>query len=124
MVNRHFKKILVLSLLSIAFNTSANTTDKDLLVQQCRDLSENIISLVSSQGKKTCMEKLADASAQIETAGEFIMDESNSSARQELDSAIFSLQYAELNNCNRYIQISHSKFAAQKIKSSLGQCVH
>ena len=119
MVNIHFKKILVLSLFSVSFNTSAAHTDKDLLVQQCRDLSENIISLVSSQGKKSCVEKLADASAQIETAGELIMDDINSAARQELDSAIFSLKFAELNNCNRYIQISHSKFEAQKIRSSL-----
>ncbi len=118
MVNLHLKKILFLGLLTVSFNTSADT-DKELLIQRCRDLSESIISLVSSQGKKSCVEKLGTASLQIETAGEWIMNDNPVIAKQELDYAIFSLQYAELNNCNRYIQISHSKFEAQKIRNSL-----
>lgn len=118
MNNMHLRKILVLSLFSVSLNINAADTDKDLLIQQCRDLSENILSLVSSQGKKSCVEKLDSASSQIETAGEQIMIENTSLAKQELETAIQSLQYAQFNNCNRYIQISHSILKAQRIRSS------
>lgn len=120
MMQMSLKKTLILTLSILSFSTSAhNLVDKDLLVKQCRDLSETIGLLVSSQGKKSCVEKLGSASVQIEDAGDFIINNDNVSARQELDSAIYSLQYAELNNCNRYMQISHSKFEAQRIKSYL-----
>ena len=112
------KNILILGLLTLSINTNAST-DKEFLMQRCRDLSENVISLISSQGRKACVEKLGSASIQIETAGDLIMTDESNSARQVLDQAIYSLQYAELSNCSRYIQISHSKFEAQKIKSLL-----
>lgn len=118
MVNLHLKRILILGLLTVSFNTNAHT-DKDLLMQRCRDLSENIVSLVYSQGRQSCVEKLGLASMQVEAAGEWIMTDNSDSAKQELDNAIFSLQYAELSSCNRYIQISHSKLEAQKIRNLL-----
>lgn len=119
MNNIPFKKIMAFTLFTVSINTIAANIDKEDLAQQCRDLSERIISLVSSQGKQSCVEKLGDASFQIETAGELIINDNNNLARQELDGGIYSLHYAELNNCNRYIQISHSKLEAQKIRSSL-----
>lgn len=119
MVNMHLKKIVALGLISVCLNSSAANIDKDLLAQQCRDLSENILSLVSSQGKKACVEKLDSASAEMESAGEQILVDNNTLAKQDLENAIVSLQYAQLNNCNRYIQISHSIFIAQKIRSAL-----
>jgi len=117
-VNLHLKRILILGLLTVSFNTNAHT-DKDLLMQRCRDLSENIVSLVYSQGRQSCVEKLGLASMQVEAAGEWIMTDNSYSAKQELDNAIFSLQYAELSSCNRYIQIFHSKLEAQKIRNLL-----
>lgn len=114
----HFKKIFILSLLTVSFSTMAHN-DKEYLAQRCKELSENIISLVSSQGKKSCVEKLDTASMYLETAGESILDNNNELAKYQLDTAVFSLQYAELDNCNRYIQISHSKFEAQKIRNAL-----
>jgi hypothetical protein len=118
MVTIPLKKILALSLFAVSFTINAAGNDREHLVRQCHDLSEKIISLISSQGKKSCVEKLDTASAQLKSAGELIAN-NHHEAKQELDNAIYSLQYAELNNCNRYIQISHSKFEAHKIKSSL-----
>jgi hypothetical protein len=119
MVTMHLRKIVILGFISASLNINAANIDKDLLAQQCRDLSENILSLVSSQGKKSCVEKLDSASAQMEMAGEQIMIDNNTLAKQELENAILLLQHAQLNNCNRYIQISHSIFTAQKIRSAL-----
>ncbi|RUR05288.1 hypothetical protein [Legionella sp. km772] len=118
MVNLHFKRILILGLLTVSFNTNAQT-DKNVLMQRCRDLSENIISLVYSQGRSSCVEKLSSASMEVEAAGDWIMADNPLSAKQELEHAMFSLQYAELNSCNRYIQISHAKLEAQKIRNLL-----
>lgn len=120
MINMNVKKTLVLSLLTVSLTSNATEpANKDTLAKQCRTLAENIITLVSSQGKKSCMEKLGTASMQIKTAGEFIIEDKVTDAKDGLDKAISALQYAELNNCNRYIQISHSKFEAQKIKNRL-----
>ncbi len=116
MVNLYLKRILTLGLVTIAFNTQA-FTDKELLIHRCRNLSENIMSLVSSQVRTSCVEQLNAASILIEAASAWIALDHNSSAKEELEQAIFSLQYAELNTCNQYIQISHSKFEAHKIKN-------
>ena len=118
MVNLYLKRILILGLLTVSFNTNAHT-DKELLMQRCRDLSENIVSLVYSQGRTSCVEKLGSASMEVEAAGEWIMADNTPSAKQELEHAMLSLQYAELNSCNRYIQISHAKLEAQKIRNLL-----
>lgn len=117
MISMSFKKAIALILPLLAFN--ANAASKDQLVQQCRDLSSTVASLVSSQQKKACVEKLGMASMNFDVAGDLIVDDYYQAARNELDSAILSLQYAELNSCNRYIQISHSKLEAQRIKNDL-----
>lgn len=118
MINRHLKKIFILGLLTVSFNTSAHT-DKELLIQRCRDLSDGVISLVYSQGRSACVNKLSTASMQIDAAGEWIATDDSRAAKHELEHAMLSLQYAELNSCNRYIQISHAKLEAQKIRNAL-----
>ncbi|CAM2960099.1 hypothetical protein [Legionella worsleiensis] len=118
---KKLKGVIVLGLSVLAFNAQANHSleGKDALTQKCRDLAQTVASLVSSQQKRACAEKLMTASTQIDIAGDWIADDFYTAAKKELDNAVFSLQYAELNNCNRYIQISHSKFEAQRIKNSL-----
>lgn len=116
----NLKKALILSVSILSFNVYADILDgNDELAKQCQDLSETVASLVSSQAKSTCAEKLDMASLLIEQAGNAIMESAYQTAKDELNNAIYTLQYAELNSCNRYIQISHSKFEAQKIKNSL-----
>lgn len=119
MIKPYLKHILVLSVLAVSFSAHAINLNKELLAKECRDLAENISSLVSSQGRQSCVEKLGMASIQIETAGDLILEDNYATAKQELENAVYSLQYAELNTCNRYIQIAHSKLEAQRIKNSL-----
>lgn len=118
MIKIHVKNCLVLSLFTVSLNTHAALIDKAGIAQHCHDLSENIISLLSSQVKSSCVEKLSNASFKINIAADLIANNSTKSAKKELEEAISSLQYAELNNCNRYIQIVHSKFEAIKIRNS------
>lgn len=120
MNNVSLKKALILCLPILSFSVNADTLEKkEVLAQQCQELSVTVASLVSSQARATCAERLGMASILIEKAGYLILDYAYSSAKTELTHAVSSLRYAELNSCNRYIQISHSKFEAQKIKSSL-----
>ncbi|WP_045096291.1 hypothetical protein [Legionella fallonii] len=120
MNNVSLKKVLVLSLALLSFSLNANTiSNMDSLAQQCQDLSKTVAALVSSQAKRTCIEKLNTASVFLEKAGYLILEYANATAKKELNHAIYSLQYAELNSCNRYIQIAHTKFEAQKIKNAL-----
>lgn len=120
MINMKLKATLIVCLSVLNLSAFANSTlSKETIIQQCRDLSTTVASLVSSQEKKSCTEKLAQASMQIDIAADWIVDDVYSAAKRELDNAIYTLQYAELNSCNRYIQISHSKFEAQRIKSLL-----
>lgn len=120
MRNTKFKTVFLVCMSVLTFNSHASSfANKDVLIKQCRDLSMTVGTLVSSQQKQSCAEKLASASFQLDVAADWIIDDVYSSAKQELDKAVYSLQYAELNTCNRYIQISHSKFEAQKIKSQL-----
>lgn len=118
---KRLKGVLILSLSVLALNANANNTheSKETLILKSRELAETVISLVSSQEKRVCAEKLAQASFQIETAADWMVEDVYLAAKKELDNAVYALQYAELTNCNRYIQISHSKFEAQKIKNSL-----
>jgi hypothetical protein len=119
MDNRHLKKVLVLALLAASLNGYAIQEDKDRLVQQCRNLAESLFTLVASQGRSSCLEKLGTASAELESAGQWIIKANNASAKQELENAIQALHYAQLDNCKRYIDITHSKYTAQKIRSYL-----
>lgn len=120
MNNVSLKKALILSLSILAFSLNADTlSSKELLAMQCQYLSKTVADLIASQAKNTCVEKIATASFLIEKAGYLILDYAYSSAKKELNHAVYSLQYAELNSCNKYIQISHSKFEAQKIKNML-----
>ncbi|MDP3268160.1 MAG: hypothetical protein Q8M40_03845 [Legionella sp.] len=120
MINKSCKKALILSISVLSLNASADIlASKENLTRQCRDLSLSVASLISSQERHMCSEKLSQASGQIDRAGNSIIDDAYPVAKQELDSAVLALQFAQLNSCNRYIQISHSKFEAQKIKNSL-----
>lgn len=121
MIKMSFRRAIILSFSVLALNANAQNSfeSKETLIQRCRDLAQSVASLVSSQDKKACAEKLALASMQIDTAGDWMVDDVYSAAKSELDNAVYTLQYAELNSCNRYIQISHSKFEAQRIKNSL-----
>lgn len=115
-----FKSALILSLPVLACAASAYTvSSKEALANQCRDLSKSVASIASSQQRTSCVEKLGLASVHIDAAGRYILENRIPSAKQELDDAIFTLQYSELNSCNRYIQISHSRLETQKIKNSL-----
>lgn len=119
-MNMHLKKALLIGLSFLSLNAYSDTAaSKEALALQCRQLADTVASLVYSQEKKACVEKLALAAIQIEDAADFILDDAYHPAKQELDRAVYTLQYAELNSCNRYIQISHSKFEAQKLKNSL-----
>ncbi len=120
MINR-LKGVLILSLSVLALNTNATSVyeSKDALIFKSHDLAETIITLISSQQKRVCAEKLAQASFQLETAADWIRDDQYSAAKKDVDGAIEALHYAELTTCNRYIQIAHSKLEAQKIKHAL-----
>ena len=96
-----------------------NELSKEYLANECHQLSEIVNSLVPSQHNSTCVDKLYASSIQLNTAAEMILNDSNSVAKQILNNAVFDLQYAELNSCNRYIEISHSKFEAHKLKTRL-----
>lgn len=120
MNNVSLKKALVLSLSIISLSSSAGTlTNTYALAIQCQTLSESVAILIAGQAKHACVEKLTSASHLIENSGRLILDGVYVSAKKELDKAIYSLQYAELNSCNKYIQISHSKMEAHKIKHSI-----
>ncbi|BCA94297.1 hypothetical protein TUM19329_06580 [Legionella antarctica] len=120
MNNVSLKKALILCLPILFFSINADALGKkEVLAQQCQDLSATVASLVSSQVRADCAERLGLSSVSIEKAGYLILDYSYPTAKKELNLAVSHLRYAELNSCNRYIQISHSKFEAQKIKNSL-----
>ena len=120
MLKMILKGSFILALPVIALNLYASASpSKEVLAKQCHELSDTVASLVSSQQKSICIDKLVFASLKIESAGSLILDDSVSTAKEDLDHAVYTLQYAELNSCNRYIQISHSKFEAQRIKNAL-----
>ncbi len=115
-----FKNVLIVCISVLTINCFASSLpNKETLIQECRDLSMTVASLVSSQQKKSCAEKLALASMQIDVAADWIVDDVYDAAKDELDNAVYSLQYAELNSCNRFVQISHSKQVAQRLKTQL-----
>lgn len=119
MLNMDLRKSLIISLSALSFGVNASTiVSKENLAKQCHVLAETVFSLIASQQKPDCIEKLTVASSHIKNAGDFILTEAYVPARENLDISIFTLQYAALSNCSRYIQISHAKFEAKKIKNS------
>lgn len=122
MLNMILKGSLIFTLPILVFNVQANansTPGKEVLARQCKELADTVSSLVSSQQKNTCVDKLLLAVEQITTARDMILENANLSAKKELDKSVYTLQYAELNSCNRYIQISHSKFEARRIRNTI-----
>ena len=112
------KRALIYSLPVLSMSAQSGQS-KEFLANQCYELSRVVISLVDSQGKKECIDKLQVASIQMNSAAELIMEDAADAAKQILNNAVAALQYAELLSCNRYILIAHSKFEAQKIKTLL-----
>lgn len=117
----NIKGIFILSLFWCLVNTSAysGVINKEALLQKCHYLSQNVYALVANQDKKSCIEKLSQASIQIDQAAEWIKAEVYLTAKSELSKAVYLLQFSEFNNCHRYIQISHAKREAQKIKRKI-----
>lgn len=118
MIKMILKGALILSLPILSMSAQSGPS-KEVLANQCYELSRVIISLAEDQRKLKCINKLYLASVQMETASFLIAQDNPDSAKEILTNAVEDLQYAELLSCNRYIQISHSKFEAQKIKSLL-----
>ncbi len=92
---------------------------KEFLANQCQELSRVIISTSQKQDKKQCIDKLYMASIQVDTAAVLIIEDEPNAAKEILNNAVADLQYAELLSCKQYIQIAHSKYEAQKIKTLL-----
>lgn len=112
------KSTLILSL--FVFNVHAQSSlDKDFLANQCYDLAHAVTDLVLSQQNTTCVDKLYMASTQMNAAGLLISTNVSDAAKQIIDNAVSALQFAELSGCNRFIQISHSKLEANKLKHLL-----
>ncbi len=110
--------ILCSVILASSANASMKSKNQDL-GYQCLELSRTVYLLISNQKKSRCSEKLLLASQYIEDAGESLIDNAIEEAKKDMDQSISALQYAELETCNRYIQISHSKIEAQKIKNAI-----
>ncbi|TAL64411.1 MAG: hypothetical protein EPN84_03410 [Legionella sp.] len=114
------RRALFCSLPFLSISTvQAMHPNKDVLATQCRVLAQSVSSLISSQKKEACVDKLILSTYLLSVASEYILDDSDDIAKEELTDAIYNLQYAELLNCKRYIQISHAKFETQKIMDSL-----
>jgi hypothetical protein len=112
------KKTLILSLFALSMSAQAEI-NKELLANRCYELAQTVTSLVPSQHNPTCVDKLYLASMQMNTAGALILDNSIAAAKQIISNAVSALQYAELTSCKQYIQISHSKLEANKLKHML-----
>lgn len=113
------KKALILSLFSLSMSSVQADQNKDLLVNRCHDLAKIVKSLVVSQHNPTCVDKLAFAANQMNVAATLIADDSAEQAKQIIVNAIKDLQFAELTGCSHYIQISHSKLEANKLRHLL-----
>ncbi|KTC82685.1 hypothetical protein [Legionella cherrii] len=112
------KTALILTLPVFSMNVQSGPS-KEFLANQCYELSRVIVSLADNQEKKVCINKLYMASVQMSSAAYLIMQDSSDVAKELLNNAVAALQYAELLSCKQYIQISHSKFEAHKIKTLL-----
>ncbi len=112
------KYALILSLLVVSFSVSAEK-NKEFLANRCNELAQTVTALVSSQRNHTCVNKLYLASQQMNSAAEFILGDSTLRAKEIMDNAIASLQFAELAICNHFIQISHTRHEVSKLKHLL-----
>ncbi|KTD57966.1 hypothetical protein Lsai_1488 [Legionella sainthelensi] len=112
------KKSLICSLILFSMNAQSELS-KEFLANQCYQLSHVLVSTSEKQHRQQCIDKLHMASMQVNTAAALIMEDEPNSAKGMLNNAVADLQYAELLSCNQYIQIVHSKFEAQKIKTLL-----
>lgn len=99
--------------------SAKSEVNKEFLANKCYELSYAIISASENQDKKQCINKLYMASIQVGTAAVLIMGDEADPAKEILNNAVADLQYAELLSCSQYVQIAHSKFEAQRIKSLL-----
>lgn len=118
MIKMTLKRALILSLPVFTMSVHSGKS-KEFLANQCNDLSRTIVFLADNQEKKLCIDKLHLASVQMSTAALKIMEDSSDVAKESLNNAVGDLQYAELLSCKQYMQISHSKFEAHKIKTLL-----
>ncbi|CAM4502620.1 MAG: hypothetical protein LEGION0403_FIIPPAGN_02568 [Legionella sp.] len=113
------KKALILSLFSLSVSSVQAEQNKDLIVNRCNDLAKMVKSLVVSQHNPICVDKLALAANQMNVAAALIADDSVDQAKQIIVNAVNDLQFAELTGCSHYIQISHSKVEAIKLRHLL-----
>ncbi|MFJ1270218.1 hypothetical protein ACD661_16825 [Legionella lytica] len=113
------KKALILSLFSLSTSSVQADQNKDLLVNRCHDLAKMVKSLVGSQHNPTCVDKLALAANQINVAAVLIAEDSADQAKQIIINAAKDLQFAQLTGCSHYIEISHSKVEAIKLRHLL-----
>ncbi|MDR3504602.1 MAG: hypothetical protein P4L79_18705 [Legionella sp.] len=113
------KKALILSLFTLSMSSVQADQNKDLLVNRCHDLAKMVKSLVVSQHNPTCVDKLVLASNQMSVAATLIADDSVDQAKQIIVNAVKALQFAELTGCSHYIEISHSKLEANKLRHLL-----
>lgn len=115
-----FKSALFLGLCVVS--AAANThvfLGQSAFFLQCKALSKKVASLVPQQKQALCVEQLILASTEIDIAANHLLDGEVQAAKEALAHSVFILQYAALNSCSQYIQISHSKFEANQIKNSL-----
>lgn len=112
------KKSLICSLILFSMDAQSGLS-KELLANQCYQLSRVIISASEKQYRNQCVDKLLMASMQVNAAAVLIMEDEPNSAKGILNNAVADLQYAELLGCNQYIQIVHSKSEVKKIKTLL-----
>jgi hypothetical protein len=114
------KQVVFLALLLLNWGANAlNLCSKETLVQECRALELSVSALVPSQEKMVCTEELMFAADKLKDAAHWINEGTYIKARLVLDQAISLLYYAELNACNQYVQIAHSKLAAIRIRNAL-----
>jgi hypothetical protein len=112
------KSTLIFSL--PVFSLSINAAQsKEIIANQCNELSKVVISLTANQNRTVCIDKLYMSALQVRAAASLIMGDLPDSAKIFLNNAIAHLQHAELSSCNHYIQISHSKLEAHNIKALL-----
>ncbi|WP_058534501.1 hypothetical protein [Legionella saoudiensis] len=112
------KQALILSLFTLSMSVQADQ-NKELLVNRCHELAKTVKSLVVSQHNPACVDKLVLASNQMSVAAALISDDSVMQAKQIVVNAVKALQFAELTGCIHYIQISHSKLEANKLRHLL-----
>lgn len=118
MSKRILRQVLILNLFAFTAFTQAGQS-KEYVVKQCYELAQTITTLVTGQPNPTCVDKLFLASGQMNTACTMVSGDSAETAKAFIDNSFYALQYAQFNGCNHYIEISHSKLEAHKLKHLL-----